>query len=117
MAKYFIDTFFNLNADIASNLSLYYKNKTITLLDLCIQTTEKNALRHIDLLMITLGKQAKYPVFYIFDEHNELFKETNNRKLSFYDTHYEFLRTFVTWTGLASGVKILFFKYLINNFI
>ena len=117
MAKYFIDTFFNLNADIASNLSLYYENRMITLLDLCIQTTKENALYHIDLLMITLKKQAKYPVFYIFDEHNELFKKDDDIRQSFYGYHYKFLRTFVTWTGLASGVKFLFFKYLINNFI
>ena len=96
--------FQTLNADLASQVTACYFNRT--LLELVSTTTPNTAISDMDELLLTLGslkKQDGPTVFYIFDEHNELYKPTSTG-LSPIDIFSTILGDFTRWTGNTSGV-------------
>ncbi len=104
MAERFIETFVNLNADIAKNIPVIRRGGN--LLDLALSTTRENAIPNMGLLMDTLKSQTEYAVLYIFDEHNEFWKR-NDSGSSPLQNHSEFLNRFTRWTAETGGVSIL----------
>jgi len=64
--------------------------------------------------MTSLSKHIETPVFYIFDEHNELFNK--NEELGYEPSKMNYFRTYKQWAGPTSGVKykIIFRKKLLQ---
>jgi hypothetical protein len=58
----------------------------------------------LQLTLEILGAQKQFPIFYIFDEHNELFRAPKGGK-SPIDKHPEFLRPFASFLGATKGVS------------
>ena len=79
--------------------------KTTNLLDLVRSTTTETAISNMENLLDNLKNQQKYPIFYIFDEHNELFKKRDGGK-SHIGEHNTFLGRFTQWTGSTGGVSV-----------
>jgi hypothetical protein len=109
MALRFIKIFRDLNADIAANIPACYTKRT--LLQLANSTNNDTAIRDMDELFDTLKAQEGYAVFYIFDEHNELYKERKGK--SFLQEHNTFLGRFTQWTGPTGGVLLYVLPSLI----
>ena len=104
MAKKLLDSFQMLNVDIASKTPALQSKRT--LLELVLESTDKTALKDLDELLDTLQKETNRAVFYIFDEHDELFKEqTSVGRKSFLNSHPEFLNQFTRWTEQTGGVS------------
>jgi hypothetical protein len=106
MAMRFLKKFRDLNADIASTIPALQSKKT--LLDLVLSTTEATAMRDMSELLDTLKTQTQYGVFYIFDEHNELFRKSDEGYSALHD-HPAFLRGFTVWTGPTRGVRSILY--------
>ena len=103
MAIRFMEIFRNLNADIAASIPSI--NSKRTLLDLVLSTTYETAMEDMEELFDTLKAQEEYGVFYIFDEHNEIYREPDGGN-SFLHNHPEFLGRFTRWTGPTGGASI-----------
>ena len=103
MATTFLKTFQDLNADIAGDMPARYSKRS--LLDLIWDSKKSTSLDDMVDLFGTLGWQEKRAVFYIFDEHNELWRVQQGSKLSFLAKHDTFMRPFTIWTGPMSGVS------------
>lgn len=103
-SRHLIELFLKMNADLIINIPYYnstlfeYIQKTMTKLETKLSDT--NEILYdilIGKIFEILGNQKIFPVIYLFDEHNELFKENLLNDI--------FLRNFKTWTGITSGVR------------
>jgi hypothetical protein len=104
MAIRFLRTFQNLNADIAARIPAISSKKS--LLDLVLSTTDATAVRDLEELLDTLKAQDKHAVVYIFDEHNELYKEPLGGGQTPLQKFPLFLHPFTRWTGPTGGASI-----------
>jgi len=102
MARYFVKSFLELNADIAASLSVEKGNNLFSYL----QNSSISWKKKINYLLEYFSSQTHTPVFYIFDEHNELFREPQGGGKAYISTHYEFLRRFANFLGPLSGVRV-----------
>ena len=104
LALKLLKKFQTLNADLASQVSALSKR---TLLELASSATESTAIKDMQELFATLGslKDPEGPaVFYILDEHNELY-QTTAKGLSPLGEFPNVLHGFTRWTGLTTGVS------------
>ena len=97
-------TFKDLNADIAASIPSI--NSKRTLLDLVLSTTRATAMEDMAELLDTLKAQEEYGVFYIFDEHNEMYREPPGGGQSPLQKFPIFLGRFTRWTGPTGGASI-----------
>ena len=103
MSESFLDAFCDLNADLAMELPAAHS--PCTLLELASDTSGKrSASSRMSELMRSLSRQKVFPVLYILDEHNEMFKVNSNGNTRI-EEHLNFLRGFTQWTGFTSGVS------------
>ena len=102
MATRFLKTFRKLNADIAGDMPVDTSKRS--LLDLVWDSKDSTSMKDMAKLLDTLSEQEKRAVFYIFDEHNELWRVQQGSK-SFLAEHHTFMRPFTIWTGPMSGVS------------
>ncbi len=101
MAKRFVEVFRDLNADIAKHIRA--KSGGMSLLELAISTNLDNAIGNMNIL---LGTLERCDVLYIFDEHNEFYRQSKQGK-SALDENNQFLEGFTRWTGPTRGVSNL----------
>jgi hypothetical protein len=101
MAIRFLEIFRNLNADIAATIHACYSKRT--LLQLVNSTNENTAIRDMAELFDTLKTQEEYAVFYIFDEHNEIYRKPDGGTSPLHN-HPDFLNRYTQWTGPTGGV-------------
>jgi len=104
MAKHFLKHFRVLNADLASNIKSSESKRT--LFDIVNSSNYETSLRDMSEVMTTLKSYRKSAVFYIFDEHNELFREIMGGKPILY-RYPDFLGHFNKWTGLTRGARTI----------
>jgi hypothetical protein len=101
-SEFLLNLFLDANADLATKVLLDTERTGYSNL---YEFLKKNSFHgsHVDDLFFILRSQTAYPVLYLFDEHNELFKGKSN----------VLMNDFKKWTGRTGGVSFFFFVYLL----
>ena len=104
MVTRFLENFRDSNVDIAATIAAYCSKRS--LLDLVLSTTDATAVRDLAELLDTLNAQEEHAVLYIFDEHNELYRQPEGGAQTSLQQFPHFLLPFTRWTGPTGGMSI-----------
>jgi hypothetical protein len=108
----YLKHFLNLNADLLRGLPIPHRHFENLLQDY-IPPTGIDFFRFYRHLLRVLAAQTDRPVTNIFDEHNEIFRESSGQNEL--DRCPRFFEDFTRWTGKLSGVRLLLFSKLQNR--